>query len=505
MKNRILYIIFPVLALLYSCNDFLAEDPSPVAQLDTPASVSQLLTSAYPRHVPYMFMEIRTDNVGDNRLWTNNASESRPVEQTYWWEDVTVTYQDSPEGYWNECYKAIAAANQALEFIMSVDETNRSNYNGQYAEALMCRAYSHFMLVTLFAKPYNPQTADSDPGVPFVTEPETQTFKTYKRESVAEIYRLIENDILEGIQYIDNSTYSVPKYHFNRIAANAFATRFFVFKHDWEKAVKYASSALGESPVSLLRDWNGKYSSFTYDVLRLTYTNYQEPCNLLMCSAVSGWSQFNGYRYQHISSISQQLYGTNVAGSTAEYAAAPMLTNSNANHIDETFIVKFKQYIEATSINSSVGYPYVMAPILEAEEVLLNRAEAYAMLGQADKAIEDLNIYYSKRIKSYSSTSHVVTQSKIDSYAATLSGQLSPYGYTIPSNVMNLMKVIVDSRHKEFLHEGFRWFDILRYNIEVVHSSYDAKKTDKLKKDDYRRQLQIPTQAVAYGLEPNPR
>jgi hypothetical protein len=199
------------------------------------------------------------------------------------------------------------------------------------------------------------------------------------------------------------------------------------------------------------------------------------------------------------------LYGSNVAGSTAVYAAAPMLTNTSSNHIDEIFIAKFKQYVEATSLGASVGYPYIMAPLFEAEEALLNRAEAYAMLGQTDKAIEDLNIFYSKRIESYNASIHAVTQTKIDSYVSTVSDQLSPYGYTIPANVMNLMKVIVDSRHKEFLHEGFRWFDILRYNIEVEHSSYDAKRTDKLVKDDYRRQFQIPTQAVAYGLEPNPR
>ena len=56
------------------------------------------------------------------------------------------------------------------------------------------------------------------------------------RKSVAEVYDLIERDILEGIDLIDDSKYHVPAYHFNRNAANAFAARFYLFKRDYEKA-----------------------------------------------------------------------------------------------------------------------------------------------------------------------------------------------------------------------------------------------------------------------------
>ncbi|XLL74012.1 RagB/SusD family nutrient uptake outer membrane protein, partial [Myroides odoratimimus] len=37
------------------------------------------------------------------------------------------------------------------------------------AEALLARAYNHFMLVNLWAKHYNPATAESDLGIPYVT------------------------------------------------------------------------------------------------------------------------------------------------------------------------------------------------------------------------------------------------------------------------------------------------------------------------------------------------
>jgi hypothetical protein len=55
-----------------------------------------------------------------------------------------------------------------------------------------------------------------------------------------------------------------------------------------------------------------------------------------------------------------------------------------------------------------------------------------------------------------------------------------------------------------------RWFDILRYDIPVVHKELDinlhVKETFTLAPGDGRRQWQIPQAAQnASGLQPNPR
>jgi len=70
---------------------------------------------------------------------------------------------------------------------------------------------------------------------------------------------------------------------------------------------------------------------------------------------------------------------------------------------------------------------------------------------------------------------------------------------------MNQVKVIVDTRRKEFIEEGNRWFDIKRFNIPVTHTAYDKSRTETLAQDDLRRELQIPEQAIASGTEANPR
>ncbi|WP_406629940.1 RagB/SusD family nutrient uptake outer membrane protein, partial [Ornithobacterium rhinotracheale] len=45
--------------------------------------------------------------------------------------------------------------------------------SAQKGEALIARAYSHFILVNLFGKHYNTQTSDTDLGVVYMERPET--------------------------------------------------------------------------------------------------------------------------------------------------------------------------------------------------------------------------------------------------------------------------------------------------------------------------------------------
>ena len=58
-------------------------------------------------------------------------------------------------------------------------------------------------------------------------------------------------------------------------------------------------------------------------------------------------------------------------------------------------------------------------------------------------------------------------------------------------------------RRVEFVQEGLRWFDIKRLGIKVIHIK-DGEILE-LPKNDPRRELQIPVDAIANGITPNPR
>lgn len=93
----------------------------------------------------------------------------------------------------------------------------------------MCRAYAHFLLVNTFCQPYRKSSASSDMGIPYVEEPETVIGKQYDRGTVASVYEKIARDIEEGFPLINDNSYAVPLYHFNKRAAAAFACRFYLF------------------------------------------------------------------------------------------------------------------------------------------------------------------------------------------------------------------------------------------------------------------------------------
>src|SRR5688572_20730134 len=185
--KKILFCLFLMNAVLFGgCKKFLDKEPDNRTQVKTPDQIAQLLTTAYPHASYILFCESMSDNAEDKGgSGTGDDATDKINRQSYRFEVVEVSPDDldGPDFYWDSSYVAIAAANQALEFIdNSPDKTLLSPHRG---EALLARAYAHFMLVTLFAKTYDPATAASDPGIPYVITREKEIFKKYDRKTVA--------------------------------------------------------------------------------------------------------------------------------------------------------------------------------------------------------------------------------------------------------------------------------------------------------------------------------
>ncbi|MCF2442792.1 RagB/SusD family nutrient uptake outer membrane protein [Dyadobacter sp. CY345] len=487
--NRI-FLLTPLLALL-GCNDFLSTEPdSTRATLKTPEQVSQLLTTAYPQGGYLAFSEAMSDNSDDKGV----GEDDRVNRGSYLFEvvDAPVDIPDSPDMYWAKAYKAIAAANLALQVISEAPDP--SIFSAQKGEALVARAYAHFMLVSFFSKFYDPETASTDPGIPYVTVPEDVVIKQYERRTVAYVYEMIEKDLVEGLPLIKDFSYTVPKYHFNIAAANAFASRFYLVKRDYAKTLSYANSVYPSGDIAAnLRPWNTDYLSLTPDGLFNRYSRASEPANLLLVETSSVYGRYVAqYRYgltnakwNEISQVSG-LTGTNASW------AYPVYTQGEGNLL----IPKFTEYFVKQSVNAEIGDPYVMVPLFTAEEVLFNRAEANLYLGNGTAALADINLFMSKRLRNYDAGTQAVTLQKIRSY----------YGLSnsTQNNSLGLLISIADLRRIEFTQEGMRWFDMLRYGIGVTHATRNGQ-VITVDIDDPKRLLQLPQSVVQSGIQLNPR
>ena len=469
---------------LSGCKKFLEHPPDNRAALTSPEKVSQLLGTAYPQANYMAFCESISDNVADKGIGGVDQTNT----DLFFFRDISTNGQDSPEFYWNACYAAVAAANQALEACANAKDPE--NYTAQKGEALVARAYAHFMLVTFFSKLYDPSTADTDPGIPYVTEPENVVFKNYKRKTVGYVYQMIEKDLTEGLPLINDRLYTVPRYHFTKVAAHVFATRFYLFKKDYAKVVEHANLVFpGNNITPLLRPWNTTYRSITYNELWARYAKTTEPANLLLSETSSLWARtYYRTRYGLNDSLQSVIFGPNVTGGV--WAFNYQLYEAGTNNF---VLPKVNEYFVRVSVNAEIGFPYVMVPLFTAEEALFNRAEANAQLNNTTAAIDDLNTYAATRIVNYNVSTHTITASRI-------------LGYYNTSNIQTgTVAAILDFKRAEFAQEGMRWFDLLRHKLPVKHAVARGGETMVLAADDPRRVFQLPESAKLSGLDLNPR
>ncbi|WP_316817072.1 RagB/SusD family nutrient uptake outer membrane protein [Pedobacter nyackensis] len=493
---RYKYLLVALIAFMASgCKKFLEKTPDLRTQLNSKEKVAQLLVSAYPKAEYLSFTENASDNAEDKGPRTDyiQVNSEQSWTKAYFWEDFEngVDISGSTDDYWNKTYLAIAAANTALQYIdKHPEQADLRPYRG---EALLARAYAHFMLVSLYANIYKPGEANNSPGIPFVTDPEITVSPQYKRGTVAEVYNKIERDLTEGLLLIDNSVYkTAQKYHFSQNSANAFAARFYLFKGDFAKVIAHTGKVLtsGEQAKSMLRPWNSTYAPMIATAMEVVFTKSSQNSNLLMGEAESAWARNFYIRYGLGKIITNSvLFGPNISGGEYAYKATP--------YVEPLWTTcKFNELFFETTIGSGFGDPYIMVPLFTADELIMNRAEAYASTNQFDLALQDINTFLSTRITGYSVAANGVTLTKIADY----------YGIADPK--AGVIKTILDLKRAEFVTEGLRWFDILRHDLTVKHNKLDANEnstTIELKPGDPRRVFQLPIPALKAGLALNPR
>ena len=481
------FIIQGILLLALSaagCKKYLSTVPDNRAVITTPEQTSLLLTSAYPHSSYMLFCEAMSDNAedkGNSPLGVDPISFQINIQAFKYQDETSNVGYDLPVSYFDSCYHAIAVANQALEYCNNADS---ADYTAQKGEALLCRAYAHFMLATLFAKPYNAATAASDPGIPYITTVQKDVFGKFDRKTVQYDYDMIEADLTQGLALIQDKTYgSAPKFHFTLQAAHAFASRFYLFKKDYQSVVSHSSAVFGSSdPASLIRDQVTEYGTQQYNQIAIDYTLSGQSANILLQEADSYWpGYYYQYRYGYGQNLNVQLFNSaNVTGGTyavITYGATPQFFN-------------FPKFVAGNSSSGTSG-SHAVLPLFSMEEILMNRAEAYIRLGNNTAALTDLNAWVSKNVNDYDPAVNNLTTGKVNSF----------YGGTLTNAMIN---TVLSFKRITYMQEGLRWFDILRLNLPVTHVSTDGFSTI-LVADDLRRQLQLPPQAVSEGVPLNPR
>lgn len=525
MKNNLIYIVATVMVAfgLSSCNDFLDTLPDQRTQLDSEEKIAKLLVTGYSDANYGLICEFSSDNMEDNNTHGSGLAESAfdpSHDEMFAWKDVvSSTTQDSPQYIWGSSYRAIATANAALEAIdqLRVERKDSTILRAEEGEALLIRAYHHFVLVSIFGHAYKGEASKEDLGVPYMTKRETTVQGKYERLSVYDVYEKIEKDLTDGIPKIDDGIYAVPAYHFNVKAAKAFAARFYLFKHDYAQAAKYAKEVLGGSvaaAATVLRD--NKYimenSTYPDNEINLWYKS-DAPHNLLIMPTTS---------YYGLMFLAARRYGiSGQANDDIFYSGGPNWDGGNSSFpgykVWSTgqqyggFVAKAYFLFEYTDKIAGTGLYHNMRSEFTTNESLLCLAEALTLQGG------DTNYEIARRYMEAWTQSNTITKplkmSDIllrynDRSTASFVDDLKNaklMGINPPADETGraMLRFILHARRIETICDGLRWFDIKRYGIEIEHNVNGT--VDKLTWNDERRALQLPQDVIYAGVEKNPR
>ena len=522
-----------------SCNDFLDTLPDNRTEASSEENIQKLLVSAYPTHDHMILTEYASDNVDD--MGETNPNTDRFLDQCYGWIDITEGNNQDPEMYWMDLYQCIETANMALEGIEAAGGAITTTQKEMQAEALLCRAYAHFMLANIYAPHYDANDATAL-GISYNLETEKELNPQYQRETVHENYAHIEADLEAALPNVGDSYYDVPKYHFNKNAAYAFAARFYLYYEKYDKVIEYANKVLGTNPTTMLRDWKVlatmPYGSPQQEPTTLHVIDPTINANLLLLTSYSlqgvycgGYS--TGHRYSHSEYVGTNETINRLAGlwGTASYTSYAFLVKRySGTNMNAWSQWRLPYLFEYTDPVAGIGYSHTVYNAFTADEVLLNRAEAYIMLKDFDNACADMTTWI-RNVASTAYRNFTLTTDRVNSVignmaysyddasgtpkaslTSTLKKHLNPK-FAIDaegSTQENMIHAVLAMRRYETLHEGKRWFDIKRWGIEIPRRVMDSggnplRIDDWLTVDDPRRAIQIPKKVIEAGYQPNPR
>ncbi len=490
--------------LLLSCDKFLSELPDNRTEVDTPSKIQDIIVSAYPDVAPYGLLELMSDNVIDTGREYDEGYET--MRGSYRYRKIESTHYDSPHWIWESTYKSIGAANVALEEAAKYEDYDL--VKAQIGEAYLCRAFSHFLLCNLFCQAYNPVTSDADLGIPYVTEPENTVFVDYDRGTVAGVYEKIAADIEAGFPLLDDSKYKVPLYHFTRRAAAAFAAQFYLYYGKYDQVVKYATIVLGDNPRAVFRNWD-----------LVTGTNTNEISDKFIAATEAANVFLHGFQSLYIRYRTARYVYTDAKSLEASGSAGPW--NGKLEPYDRTWFFggyrhlamsKIREYFLVTDPVAYVGEPFVVKTVGCTEKALIDRAEAYTMLGEYEKAGQDLRYFYeSARDTKNPSTDDIIKFYRDDvQYSTdddpTVKKRLDNSRFPIENDgkMEYLLHACLHARRIVTLEEGDRTMDLKRYGIAHTHI-LDGEDDIKIAPYDPRYAVQIPDMAIKAGVVPNPR
>ena len=446
--NYLKYITIAFLVFsLQSCSDFLEQEPGTQTSIDellqNKEGVLIALKGLY-RTVEGTVREERfsvySDLQGGNIKFTPNSSGSSlgqitpgvNLREVYSFEDVEETSNFA--SFYSGNYSIINQANLILEYTPNLKDATETEKNQIKAEALTIRAYAHFVLSQIYCQDYGYTPDASHLGIVYNTESIKSGLKYPKRETLANTYSFIINDLKTAIDnYSDTAAMPGPVYsYFNRNNTKALLARVYLYKKDWTKAYETANDVIENSGFKLVNSsdliaqWAQPDLPVSEALLEFSVPKDSESAVSTSMSNYFGVTSSNYAHYVASNDLVDLYENNDLRKQLFITVDLQTLVNGVLTYVPYNFTRKFQD---------NAGYV-----AFRLSEMYLIRAEAALENNQPALAMADINTIRARA------------------------------NATLLSNTANLKEDILLERRKELCFEGHLFFDLVRNHKGITRN-----------------------------------
>ncbi len=351
----------------------------------------------------------------------------------------TFTYTHSPSQsnarfFWYISYKIINGANAVIELLEKKGELTDAEEQ-LLGENYFLRAFMHFNLVRFYAKSYNNGDPSANLGV--ILRRSTAEPSEKARATVQETYDAVLEDALTSLEHFKTSRGVAFA---STEAAWAFLSRVYLFLEDYDKSVEYADKVIDSGKFVL--ETSESYPTYFRNAMNRSETiwaiqhtpsdsrgKFGSIASMMYSDGNSGWGEefaTEGYRSLLQPDDVRRLYIDTVFTDNGDI--------QKKNGLDMFFVTKF---------SFQDGDPNLSSPVMfRLAEMYLNKAEAYAHLGNEALALENVNEIRKNR------------------------GLENQQYSSVPSG-KTLLEVVLEERRLELAFEGHRFFDLTRNKLPI--------------------------------------
>ena len=444
LKKNFIIILFCM--VLISCKkNFLEVDPIGKVIAKTTSDYNNLFYTTSLLSTGASDIQITLgDEVAGVSTYFSPAAVS--IQNAFRWEkDIYLDTENAVE--FTSLMGQVYLLNKIANEVMGSTEGTEAEKRAIQAEARATRAWSYFMLINYYGKPYNAATAASDPGFPIVTEADAAAM-SFSRASVQAVYDFIVKDLTESIPNLPLN--SALRQRMNKSSAMTLLGKVYLFMGSYSEALSQLNSAASVLPTNVttdLYDYNLTLAvggGWGYSPTVNSYTNGPAP---VLSNEGMLARNFNS-RFMQTSNLlllTQEAYKLYGANDQRKKLFTEKASPVSGNVIFPLNMVR--RYGYNTVPPNGITYP----------EYFLLRAECKARINDLTGAKSDLEILRKKRMPSADAIVNI-------------------------SNREDMIRFVIDERRREFAMFGYRWFDMRRLSVDPLfandvytHKIYDLQ------------------------------